>query len=52
MPGLGPVSKWEGLVVDGEHRLLEPWPPALVALIRSAVIATGAQRRASVRRQS
>jgi hypothetical protein len=42
MPGLRAVDSREGSVVDGEHRLLKPRPPALLALVRSAVITTGA----------
>jgi hypothetical protein len=30
--------------VDGEHWLLKPRPPELLALMGSAVITTGAQR--------
>jgi hypothetical protein len=41
VPGFGPVSR-EGPVVDGQHRLLKPRPPALLALVCSAMITTGA----------
>ncbi|ETZ68517.1 hypothetical protein L840_1590 [Mycobacterium sp. MAC_011194_8550] len=44
MAGFRPVDSREGPVVDGEHRLLEPRPPATLAVMRSAVISTGAQR--------
>jgi hypothetical protein len=44
MPGLGSVVNRERPVVDGEHWLLKPRPPALLALTGSAVITTGAQR--------
>jgi hypothetical protein len=44
VPGLGSVVDRERPVVDGEHWLLKPWPPALLALMGSAVITTGAQR--------
>lgn len=27
VPGFGPVEGREGPVVDGQHRLLKPWPP-------------------------
>jgi hypothetical protein len=39
-----PVEGRERPVVDGEHRLLKPWPSALWALMRSAVISSGTQR--------
>jgi hypothetical protein len=42
MPGLGSVVNRERPVVDGEHWLLKPRPPALLALMGSAVITTGA----------
>jgi hypothetical protein len=42
MPGLRPVDSRERPVVDGEHWLLKPRPPALLALMGSAVITTGA----------
>jgi hypothetical protein len=44
MPGGGPVINRERPVVDGEHWLLKPRPPALLALMGSALITTGAQR--------
>ena len=44
MAGLGSVVNRERPVVDGEHWLLKPRPPALLALMGSAVITTGAQR--------
>jgi hypothetical protein len=44
VPGFRPVDSREGPVVDGEHWLLKTRPPALLALVRSAVIPTGAQR--------
>jgi len=40
--GLRPVDSREGSVVDSQHRLLKPRPPALLALVCSAVIPTGA----------
>jgi hypothetical protein len=44
MPGLGSVVNRERPVVDSEHWLLKPRPPALLTLMGSAVITTGAQR--------
>jgi hypothetical protein len=44
MAGFRPVDSREGPVVDGQHRLLEPRPPALLTLVGSPVITTGAQR--------
>jgi hypothetical protein len=44
MTGFRPIDGRERPVVDGQHRLLEPWPPSLLALLCSAVIPTGAQR--------
>jgi hypothetical protein len=38
------VEGREGPVVDVQHRLLEPRPPALLTLVCSAVIPTGAER--------
>jgi hypothetical protein len=42
MPRLRPVDSREGAVVDGQHWLLKTRPPALLALVCSAVITTGA----------
>jgi len=44
VPGFRPVGRRDGTVVDGEHGLLKPRPPALLALVRSAVIPSGTQR--------
>ena len=38
VPGHGSIVNRDGPVVDGEHWLLEPRPPALLALVGSAVI--------------
>lgn len=38
------VGWWERRVVDGQYRLLKPRSPALLALVGSAMITTGAQR--------
>ena len=51
MPGFGAILGSEWAVVDGQHRLLEPRPAALEALVSAAVVPTGAQRRATMRRQ-
>jgi len=48
MPGLGPVDGRERPIVDGEHRLLEPWSPTLPTLMGPAVISAGSQRRVPV----
>jgi hypothetical protein len=44
MPGLGPVDGREGSIVDGQHRLLKPRAPALLALVGSTVVPACAQR--------
>ena len=44
MSGLRPVDRGERPIVDSEHWLLNPRPPALRALMCASVIPTGAQR--------
>jgi hypothetical protein len=40
--GFSPIGRGERPVVDGEHRLLEAAPSALLSPVRSAVIPPGA----------
>jgi hypothetical protein len=42
MAGFSPVVSRKRPVVDGEHRLLKPRAPALLAPLLSAVITAGA----------
>ena len=51
MSGLGSVLGWEGPLVDGAHRLFEPGPAAIGALLGAAMISCGAQRGTMLRRQ-
>lgn len=49
--GLGPVGGWERTLVNGEHGLLEPGAAAVLPLLGTAVVTTGAQRRGMLRRE-
>ena len=51
MPGLRAVLGRKRPFVDGEHRVLKPWPTAFRVLLSPPMIAAGAERRATVRSQ-
>jgi hypothetical protein len=51
MPGLRAVLGQKRPFVDGEHRVLKPWPTLFGVLLSPPMIAAGAQRRATVRSQ-